>query len=155
MSIFGDLDLAAAADDPFAVNDGTYGAILTECTAGPTKKGDKKGMTFTYTIDESEDTAMMGRKIVEWLEIPTPADPQNLTSEEQTKASRLKARLLSLGVPQERINYVTTGDLLGTSCVIRLVTTEKNGNSYQNVRELRLRDAAADTSNPFEGASLV
>lgn len=156
-SIFGDLDVQAAADDPFAVSDGTYGATVTECSAGPTNKGDKKGMTFIFTIDESDDSAMIGRKYSEWLEIPVPADPKNLTPEEAQKASRLKSRLLSLGTPKDQINSAKTSDFLGIGVVIRIATTEKNGREYQNIKDLKVRDGAvasatpAATVNPFLG----
>jgi hypothetical protein len=156
-SIFGDLDMNNVADDPWSVNDGTYVFDLTECKAGPTSKGDKKGMTFTWTVTESDDDpAMMGRKFTEWLEIPVPADPNNMTPEESAKASRLKSRILSLGVPHDRVNSVTTGELLGTRAVIRLGTTSKNGNDYQNIKDLKLKDSdlSGVSDNPFAGSNL-
>lgn len=150
-SIFGDLDMNTVANDPWSVNDGTYVMDLTECSAGPTNKGDKKGMTFTWTVTESDDDpAMLGRKYTEWLQIPVPADPNNLTPEESAQASRLKARILSLGVPEARVNSVTTGELLGTRAVIRLGTTSKNGNDYQNIKDLKVKtEEVAGTDNPF------
>ena len=150
-SIFGDLDMNTVADDPWSVKDGTYVFDLTECKAGPTSKGDKKGMTFTWTVTESDDDpTMLGRKFTEWLEIPTPADPKNLTADEEQKASRLKSRILSLGVPSERVNSVSTGELLGTRAVIRIATTSKNGNNYQNIKDLKLKDSdSAGSDNPF------
>ena len=44
-SIWGDLDVESAADDPFAVPNNTYRAILTDAKVGPTKAGDKVGLT--------------------------------------------------------------------------------------------------------------
>lgn len=148
-SIFGDLDVAAAADSPWDLVDGTYGGVVTEVKAGLTNRGDKKGITFTITVDESSDPAMVGRKNSEWLEIPRPADPKNPTAEEAQATSRLKARLLSFGIPQDRLNSFRPSDVMGLGVVFRLGTTSKNGREYQNIKELKVREVAASTDNPF------
>lgn len=147
-NIFGDLDVAAAADSPWDLVDGTYGGVITEVKAGPTAKGDKKGLTIVITVDESSDPAMVGRKNSEWLEIPRPADPKNPTPEEAQATSRLKARLLSLGIPQDRINQFKPSDVMGLGVIFRLGTTSKNGREYQNIKELKVREVATAT-NPF------
>lgn len=147
-SIFGDLDVAAAADSPWDLLDGTYGGVVTECKAGPTAKGDKKGLTIVITVDESSDPAMVGRKNSEWLEIPRPADPKNPTPEEAQATSRLKARLLSLGIPQDRINQFKPSDVMGLGVIFRLGTTSKNGRDFQNIKELKVREVVS-AGNPF------
>lgn len=152
MSIFGDLDMDKVAADPWSVEDGTYEMTVEECTAGPTNKGDKRGILWKWNVDASENPQMVGRKFTEWLEIPTPADPNNLTAEEQQKASRVKARMLSLGVPEARINTVSTGEMTGVSAIVRIATTSKNGTDFQNIRDIKLKGAEAPASaagNPF------
>jgi hypothetical protein len=151
-NIFGDLDMNKVANDPWSVIDGTYKMITKEVTAGPTNKGDKRGITFQWEILESDDPNMVGRKYNEWLEIPMPADPNNLTEDESRKASRVKSRMLSLGVPEAQVNTVTTGELVGIEAIIRLATTSKNGVDYQNIRDLKLSNESipgSDESNPF------
>jgi len=151
-NIFGDLDMNKVANDPWTVEDGTYKMILKEVTAGLTNKGDKRGVTFKWEILESDNPQMMGRNYTEWLEIPTPDDPDNMTDGESRKASRAKSRFLSLGVPEQQVNTVTTGELVGIEAIIRLATTNKNGVDYQNIRDLKLADAGisgSDDSNPF------
>lgn len=156
--LFGDLDMDTVANDPWSVEDGTYHMLLEECSAGPTNKGDKKGMTFKWKVVKSDDRPdMLNRYFSEWLEIPVPADPKNLTDEESKKASRLKSRLLSLGVPESRVNLVTTGELTNIEAIIRLGTTSKNGNDYQNIRDLKLVDATGaddNAANPFAGMGI-
>jgi hypothetical protein len=159
--IFGDLDMNKVANDPWSVKDGTYKMITKEVSAGPTNKGDKMGLTFQWEVLESDDDPnMLGRKYTEWLEIPQPADTNNMTEEEARKASRVKSRVMSLGVPEAQVNSVTTGELVGIEAIIRLATTSKNGNDYQNIRDLKLVDQysgsanGSSNSNPFAKTDL-
>jgi Holliday junction resolvasome RuvABC ATP-dependent DNA helicase subunit len=157
MSIFGDLDMDKVANDPWTINDGTYRMITKEVSAGLTNKGDKKGITFQWEVLQSDDDPqMVGRKYNEWLEIPQPDDPDNMTDEESRKASRVKSRMLSLGVPAAQVNTVTTGELTGIEAIIRLSTTNKNGTDYQNIRDLKLvadGTGGTDDVNPFANAN--
>ena len=128
MSLFGDLDIESAEDDPFAIPDNTYDCFLTDVKAGPTKAGDKQGMTLEFTIAEGDH---MDKKIQEWKRIPDPASP--MEDDERAK-SFLKARMLDLGIPAERVNSVTADDLLGIHCFVSV----KNNNGYTNVRKVTL-----------------
>lgn len=132
MSIWGDLDVEAAADDPFAVPNNTYRAVLTDAKVGPTKAGDKVGLTITWTINSEDEHN--GKMITEWKQIPQPVDPKNLTDEEKRTTSFLKKRMLDLGIPPERINSVTPDDLVGRDCMVSVV----NKDNYVNVRKVIL-----------------
>lgn len=129
-SLFGDIDFGSVPDDPFAIPDNSYIAYLTEVKSGPTKAGDKIGLTLTYTITDGEFT---GRKVTEWKQIVTPADPAHPTAEEARSLSYLKARMTDLGIPLNRINSITPDDLIGIKCVISVSTKGQ----YQNVNRVK------------------
>ena len=129
MGIFGDLDVQAAADDPFAVDDGTYNATISACEVKPTKDESKTGLILTYQI--TDEGNMAGRKVSEWKQIPKPGD-----ANADNAASWLKQRLLSIGIPADRINSFEPEDALGIDVVI----TVKNNNGYANVNKVTLSD---------------
>lgn len=133
MSLFGELDVASAADNPWKIPANVYACTVTSVTTGPTKAGDKIGMTLVYTIQEGE---YEGEDITEWKEIPQPADPRNLTKQEARALSYLKMRLLELDVPEERMNSVSEDDLVGLDVY---VTTREGKNDYVNVQKVELR----------------
>src|SRR6476469_8152494 len=100
MSLFGELDVASAEDDPFSVPAGMYESYLTSVKVGPTKAGDKVGMSLEYTINGGDHA---GKKVTEWKEIPRPSDPKNPSAEDKRAMSFLKQRMLNLGIPEARI----------------------------------------------------
>lgn len=134
MSIFGELDVESANDDPFQIPDNTYRATVTDAKVGPTNNGDKVGLTIVYTINSDDEHD--GKSVSEWKHIPTPNDPKNLTPEESKAASFLKQRMLSLGIPAERINSVTPDDLKAREVYITTKTTTSNDRIYTNVRKV-------------------
>ena len=140
MSLFGDLDIAAASDDPFNIDEGVYEGVVSAVTTKETKDKTGKGLIITYTVTD-EDSPMVGRKIDEWKNLPQPADPHNLTPEEDRDASFLKMRLKSLGVAEEDMNTVEPDDLIGTEVVF---TVKKKG-EYTNVVKVELPDGSSDT----------
>lgn len=143
MGIFGDLDVQAAADDPFAVDDGTYNATITKSEVKQSKDETKTGLMLTYQI--TDEGSMNERKVSEWKTIPKPGD-ENADS----AASWLKQRLLSIGIPADRINSFEPEDALGIDVVI----TVKNNNGYANVNKVVLANEAAGSSsggNSFAG----
>ncbi len=126
-SLFGDLDLDNAPDDPFAIPDATYRAFLTNVKKAPTKDGKKTGVTFKYKISEGD---YEGREVTEWKSA-------NATDDVRTK-SFLKQRIISLGVPTDRLGVVDPGDLIGKEVYV----TVKNRNGYANVDKVTLVDAS-------------
>ncbi len=129
MSLFGDVDVQSAEDDPYFIPDSSYPAFLTDVKVGPTKNGDKTGMTITYKISEGD---FEGREVTEWKYLPEQME----TVEEKRAMSFLKSRLLDLGIPAERVNEVQADDLIGREVIIAI----KNKNGYTNIRNVQLVD---------------
>lgn len=141
MGIFGDLDVQAAADDPFAVDDGTYTGTVTKSEVKKNKDETKTFLVLEYTIED--DGPMGGRKASEWKNIPEAGDENADRS-----ASFLKQRLLSLGVPPDRINSFEPEDALG----VEVVFTVKNKDGYANVTKVEQpRTATSDSGSAFAG----
>lgn len=141
MSLFGELDVASAADDPFKVPPNVYNAVVTDVSVGPTKDGSKTGMTLVYTIQSDDEHN--GKNVREWKQIPTPADPKNLSADDKRAMSFLKSRLLDLGVPESRINQVAPDDLIGKEVTI---TVKDGKNDFVNVTKVTLLQNTAAPS---------
>ena len=138
MSLFGDLDVQAAADDPFAVKEGTYEAVVAKAEAKTSNDGSKTGFAINYTITGADDPEMIGRSLSEWKNIPKAEDE---SPEAKRDASFLKQRLLSLGVPEAKVNVVTSEDLIGTEVVVVAKNTpDKNDPEkiYTNVTKVEV-----------------
>lgn len=142
MSLFGDLDVAAAADDPFSIENGTYEATVSKVEVKDSANGEKRGLFITYTVTD-EDSPMLGRSVSEWKTIPKVNNPANITSEEARDLSFLKMRLSSLGVPESAMNSVQEDDLIGIDVII----TVKRNNEYTNVT--RVSPVGSVIDNPF------
>lgn len=144
MSIFGDLDIASASDDPFKVPPNVYNAVVSEVKVGETKDKSKTGMTLIYTISDPGGEHDK-KQVREWKHIPTPADPKNLSGEDKRAMSFLKARLLDLGIPEERVNSVTPEDLIGKEVTIDV---REGKNDFTNVNSVTLlQDTTPSGSN--------
>jgi hypothetical protein len=136
-NIFGDLDIAGAEDNPFAVPDNMYEAYVTDARVALTKAGDKLGMTLVYTIDGGPQN---GKQVSEFKHIPRNEDNMDPDAKART-VSFLKMRLASLGVPEPKMNTLDPTDLIGTACTI--VVKTKDG--YTNVNKVEVRE---DTNKP-------
>lgn len=144
-SIFGDLDVASAID-PFEIADGTYKAVTGGTKVQVSEAKGKKGLAFTYTIDDPE-SPYNGRKASEWKNIPKSEDKGS--PEYDKDLGYLKQRLASLGVPESKMNSIQPEELDD----IPVVIVVKNNPPYVNVQRVSLReDAGSATSegNPFE-----
>jgi hypothetical protein len=143
MGLFGDLDVAAADDNPWAVPANTYEAdvYLVEVKKD---RNENKGLSIIYKITSGDHR---GKTVSEWKIIPNPADPENLTPEERQAASYIKMRLASLGVPESRMNDVNVNDLMGLAVTIKVTV---NGD-YTNVARVELREGTAFQPQEFTG----
>lgn len=137
-SIF-DFDLASSgegSDDPDNFPDGTYKASVYECKVVNYKDVSKgKAIVITYRITEGEHAK---KDIQEWL-------AANAFNDARTR-TRLKNRLVGLGVPSSRLNSLTTSDLedlVGTPCFI----TKKQNGQYKNVTNVRLDDGSVQSES--------
>ncbi len=138
-SLFGDLDLDNAPDDPFLIPDATYRAFLTDVKKGPTKKNPHKlYVNFKYKISEGD---YEGQEVGEWKSA-------NASDDTRTK-SFLKQRLISLGVPADRLGVVEPADLIGKEVYV----TVKNREGYANVNKVTLVDAS-ETSESTESKGM-
>ena len=148
MSLFGELDVQSAEEIDYSIPDNTYPAFVFDVKVGMTKgdpannKPKKLGMTLIYKVSEGQ---YEGRQVQEWKQIPQPADPKNLTEDEQKALSYLKTRMISLGIPENRVNDVTPEDLIGREVVITLVSKGE----YQNVRKVVPKNDVAAIGDKF------
>ena len=125
-----DLGLDEIDDDPNKFPDGTYNAYLTESKVVALKDAAKgKRLILTYKVF---DGAHKGKVIDEWKSI-------NKFDDARSKAF-LKQRLLSLGVPEEKIATISPEDLVGIAVRI----TKKQNGQYSNVTNVVLGHAGED-----------
>lgn len=148
MGLFDELDVAGAADNPFAIPDDTYECVVSDVVTKKNQKGNM-GMTVTYTISDGQ---YKGRKITEYRRYPHKDDADVLNEADAANArSYIKRTLARLGIPEDRMNSVDKSDLIGIQCY---VSTQQNGD-FTNVRDVNLTAPASGTngsapaSNPF------
>src|SRR5690242_16655281 len=101
MSLFGDLDVQSASDDPFGVSAGIHRMVVQKVEVKPTNSGDKTGMYLTFAVADPEDSDN-GNTVLEFKEIPDPALVKAEDKAAKRAASFLKMRLASLGIPEDR-----------------------------------------------------
>lgn len=165
MSLFGDIDLANANDDPYYKEDGTYlcmitGAELKKANPKPDKPA-SRGLALKYTILEGEKK---GLAISEWKPVPYSWNINGYPSEEDQDAttnydaeiasnaamsmSYLKSRLLEFGFESEQMADLDPKDFLELP---QMYVTIKNKNDRENVTGVELVSGieGSDTSDPF------
>jgi hypothetical protein len=150
MSLFGELDVESAEDNPWLKPDGTYLCDLVGLSVKPTAKGDKQGLRLEFKIVKGEKK---GRNITPWYWIPTAADLKSSDDEFRGKAatavSQLKKTMMDMGVPAERINDLQAEDLMNMNQQYDVTIYNKNGS--ENVRSIAVADASTGSGgNPFE-----
>ena len=131
MGLFDELDVAGAADNPFAIPDDTYECVVSDVIVKKNAKGNM-GMTIKYKVLGGQYD---GSEVSEYRRIPHPNDSDKLGQAEAERAkSFIKRSLSALGIPEDRMNSVTKEDLVGIRCY---VSTQQNGD-FTNVREVNL-----------------
>jgi hypothetical protein len=143
--IFGDLGVDGTEVELPSSGGYKPGTYLAQISNAEIKVGTKKDDTAVniilhYTLDDFPDSYA----VQEYFGLPKTAAPwDNLTVIRETPQGQpvtedshnkwllgiLKKRLLSLGVPEEKVNDVKTENLIGIPVVIKLV---KNG-EYTNI----------------------
>ena len=124
MSIFGDIDIASANDNPFFKPDGKYVCKVTKAAVRYSQQNNK-GMPLEYTIQEGEK---QGKKINESKTIPevwhvmgyaTEEDWQNevnykdkIKEDAARNLSFLKLRFKQFGFAPEEMNDIKPEDIL-------------------------------------------
>ena len=148
MSLFGELDVASANDNPFFKEDGPYTCAVSGAEIKTSRKDGSKGLALKYTIVEGEKK---GQFINEWKPIPFSWNLNGYATEEDEKntanydpeiggnaarsLSFLKARLKDFGFAPEKMNNLEPTDFLNLP---KLVVTIKNENGRENVKGVDL-----------------
>lgn len=159
-NLFGELDVESAEDNPWLKPDGPYRCGLADVSVKLTKKEDKMGMTLEFKITEG---AKKGRQIKPWYWIPTPNQvkgfPTLKPEEGQVKdvefaekaanaTSTLKLVMKNMGVPADKINTITSQDLLDLQQ--EYIVTIQNKNGSENVKSISVADNEGETKfDPF------
>ena len=162
-SMFGDLDIASAHENPFFKPDGIYICELTKADVKTSKNGNK-GFTLDYLIVEDEPNNKKGKKIQEWKPIPMPWHLKGYKSREDmesdvdkdsqlaTNAERnmsfIKQRLKQLGVPEDMLNSVTPEYLMEVAPA-RLAVEIRNNNGRENIVTIKAADEGGSSNDPF------
>ena len=127
-------DVSTSNDPP----DGTHHCFVVKSEIRTRKSDQSKHWVFTYKIAEGEPH--QGRTKDEWRAIPVvnPETKKFASERDEQNASWLKQRLMSLGVPEDRIGVVTPADVQGTEVYVTLVTKTTNKGTFQNVTNVKL-----------------
>lgn len=150
MSLFGELDVESADDNPWIKKDGTYISDLTGLSVKPTKAGDKMGLSLEFKIVEG---IYKGRLIKNWLWIPSQEQLKDPDEEKAARAaqavSQLKYTMTSMGVPADRVNSVQAEDLMAMDQKYEVTIRNKNGS--ENVTGIAVHEESGSTASPFGG----
>lgn len=134
-SLFGDLDIASASDNPYGVPDDTYKCVVADLKIALNSKGNR-GMTLTFKVTEGD---YKGQEITDYKRLPSSVDKEPLTGKKREDAlSYIKLRLRDLGIPDSQMNSLKREDLVGTECYVSTITKSSNGSTFVNVRNVSL-----------------
>lgn len=155
MGLFGDNDAAEISDNPFYVAPDVYMSVLSDLAIRDSKDGEKKGLSFQWTIEE-DSSDYDGNNVSEWINIyltqeaEEAADPQAVRRDR----ARLKKRLSEIGMSEEEMNEFVDADglinedlqkqYIGTMAYITIVeAVDKKDDTkvYTNISKVTLPDA--------------
>jgi hypothetical protein len=152
--LFDDLDLESASDNPFEIPDDKYGLTITKVDFKKDHVGKNNAdaaprdyVILEYTINEGEHPTAIGQSTQEWFWRPKKGDD----SQDAARAkSFLKKRLLSLGIPENRMNQIGPDDLIGIDVYGTMKLKGGFSNLVPGTVEVRSGHAAAG-SKAFAG----
>lgn len=155
-SALGDAVAEAETQTGFYTPDaGTYNfeVLGAEMKVGTKNNPDALNFIVHYSLtgDDGEP-----HKWDQWLGVPQPADPRNLTENDRVKFSVLKQTLLGLGVSEADINTVGPDDVEGVTGTLQIAKSKNkkwDGNDpgreyFTNARNIKADNAAAPASKP-------
>jgi len=116
--------------------DGTHRCFVTKSEIRTRRSDQSKHWVFTYKVADGEPQS--GCTKDEWRAIPITRDGRFVSDKDEQAARWLKQRLLSLGVPEDRVGTVTPADVQGTEVYITLKTTTNSKGTFQNVTNVTL-----------------
>lgn len=122
-SLFGDLDIASANDEPWAIKAGSYPCTVTTSEVKPSNDGSKMGWNLCYTVDE-DDPGYPGFPLYEWKWIPTKADIEADANANRTR-NFLAERMASLGIARENRNRFRAADALGAKVIVTIIVKDE------------------------------
>lgn len=144
--LFGDVDAAEVPNDPFYVAPDTYYCKLVEANKVEKKeeKGGGYGLAFKWQIDEP-DSPYNGNHIQDWKNIYPDVSASEMTADIRKDNSRLKGRLLQMGVPESEMNDLLDNldSLIGLEAYVTVVeSTDKHDpeKKYTNINKIRVED---------------
>lgn len=139
-----DFDLESVDEDPNSFPDGTHKASVYKIEVVKLKDASKgKSLVFTYRLQEGEHK---GKDIQEWKSANSFDDAK--------KKAYLKSRLLSLGIPETRLNSLNSQDLEDLVGTMVFITKKTNG-KYHNVTNVRLDDGSSVATTANDLADLL
>lgn len=144
MGLFGEVDAAEVPDNPFYVAPDTYFCVLTEANVVDKKDGSGQGLAFKWAIQD-EDSEYHGNNIQDWKNIHPDVTADEITPDIKKDNSRLKQRLLEMGVSESEMNSLLDDleSLVGLEAYVTVTeSTDKNDPTkvYTNVRSVRIDD---------------
>lgn len=142
MGLFGEQDAAEVPDNPYYVAPDTYQCVLTEVNRVEKKDGSGEGLAFKWVI-EDEDSEYNGGQIQDWKNIYPNVSADEVTPEIRKDNSRLKQRLVELGLSEDEMNDLLNNldSLVGIVAYVTVTETpdKKDPNKkYTNIKEVRV-----------------
>lgn len=143
MGFLNDLGLDSVEADPNHIADGLYPAFVYGSEVR-LKKDQTKSWVLTYKI-APEAAKHSGQTQAEWFDLEPKGENAEL------KKSFLKKRILSLGVPESKINEVNPDDLIGIKVNVKIV----HRNGYQNVGDVTVTEGTTASAAPASTDNLL
>jgi hypothetical protein len=151
-SLFGELDIASASDDPYGVPDDTYKCVVSDLKIAVNSKGNR-GMTLTFKVTEGD---FVGAEITDYKRLPSDKDKEPLVGKKKEDAlSYVKLRLRDLGIPDSRMNSLTREDVIGTECYVSTQRKTVNDSTFTNVRNISLESPGESNGVVVSGQEAV
>ena len=150
MNLFGDYDIAGAADNPFEAADGTYRGKILDFDEVSGKKDDGTEYRGTQVTFHPNDGSV---NYQHYFSHPAPGDSDFVVG---VKTSAMKNFLAGCGVPVSRMNTVTKDDLIGLDVLYKITTGKPNkaGRTFRNI-EVRVDSGDFTPSDNSTAASPV
>lgn len=142
--LFGDTDAAEIPDNPFYVAPDTYECVLAEANRVMKKDQSGEGLAFKWVIEDEGD--YFGNNVQDWKNIYPDVPREDKTADMRKDESRLKGRLLEMGVPENEMGDLLDNldSLVGLRAFVTVTESKgKNENAdktYTNVQSVRIED---------------
>lgn len=152
MGLFGTMDASEVSDNPFYVAPDVYESVLTEFTLRTSKDGEKKGLSFQWTIEE-EDSEFDKNSVSEWINVWLDDSDAPDTQTLRRDRARAKSRLTEIGMTTSQMDELIDEDghlnedlaalFVGTEAYVEVTETKDKKDPdkvYTNIKKVTLRD---------------